>query len=411
MKISYLFGELGSTGGSIVLYNFMDNLVERGYEIYAILPDKRIKWEVGIWKEIIENNESKHTSKAVNNIINFFTKNNTKLENLNYYYALKKFTDGLIHNWVESDITISTYSLTTYAGYYLSKKTVPLYHMQHFEELFFTDINQRLIARNTYYLPLIKISNSKWLQNILKTQLNINSYLLNPGIDLNLFKPYKEFTTKYYDKKEWLIVSYFSEEPLKGFNDAAKGVKLARDYLNKKGINLKWKVFGLNPPSRKYETEFEYVGKIFGKDLAKLYSKADIVLMASWYESFPLPPIEAMACGTLIIATRYGTEDYVFDKENGLVCLPRQPEEITNKIIYAIENPEKCLEMVKNGQKTVKNYSWEKRTDILEEILLKSAQNYSFDKFKLFDDLVNANFKKYMYNEFKTFDNLNPKKI
>jgi hypothetical protein len=31
-----------------------------------------------------------------------------------------------------------------------------------------------------------------------------------------------------------------------------------------------------------------------------------------------------MACGSLIITTKYGTEDYVIDQENGLVAWPRK---------------------------------------------------------------------------------------
>lgn len=391
MKISYLLLGWGNKGGSLVLYNFMDNLVKRGHEVYAVFPDRNIEWEVGIWRKELEN-ESQYTRilyRLKNNLLNLIP--NSFLE----YYKTR--TDngslkGLIDNWQNSDITVATFYLTAYAAYYLSDRTVPLYHMQHFEELFVQDKKNRLIARNTYYLPLIKIANSTWLKKIMKENFNKKAFLVKPGIDLTIFKPYEKPQDKYNNKNEWTILSYLDEKrEWKGFDDAVKAVKIAREHLKKKDIKLNWKVFGINPPSKKYETDFEYIGAIFNNDLAKLYSKTDLVLLTSWYESFPLPPIEAMACGSLIITTSYGTEDYVIDCRNGLVIRPRKIEDAAEKIIYAVENPNECLKMVKNGLKTAEEYNWEKCTDALEKVLLKSVEDYSFDRFKFFDLLIDGN--------------------
>lgn len=400
MKISYLLMEFGNKGGYVVLYNFMDNLVSRGHEVNVVLPNRNIQWRKGLSKDILKTDVS-----TFKRILNFLKNKIIPFVPLNVLNYLKtkrneKTVNGLIKNWIESDITISTSFLTAYAGYYLSDKTVPLYHMQHFEELFFQNKKERLMARNTYYFPLIKISNSRWLHDIMINKFKQESYLVNPGIDLSIFKPYRKIGLKYKNKKEWTIVSYFDERrDWKGFEDAVSAIKLARTYLSKNGLKINWKIFGIDPPSKKYETEFEYVGPLFNEDLAKLYSDADIVMLTSWYESFPLPPIEAMACGSLIVTTKYGTEDYVFDKENGLVAFPREIENIATKLIYAISNPNRCLQMVQNGLNTAKEYNWEKRTDILEKILLKTFNEFSHDKFKFVDDLVNGNFKDYIYKE------------
>ncbi|MBB6176100.1 glycosyltransferase involved in cell wall biosynthesis [Anoxybacillus tengchongensis] len=403
MRVSYLLYDFGKTGGSIVLYNFMDNLVKRGYEVYAVTPYGRYKWEIGMWKElIIQFSNDKLAKKIVKNIIHPYMQNNKKAKRLKTVYQWNKSVKGLINNWKQTDVTISTYCITAYAGFYLSDQTIPLYHMQHFEELFFQDRIQRLVARNTYKLPLIKISNSSWLRHIVKKYFNEESYLLNPGIDLGVFKEGKGYLEKYRTKKKWTIVSFFDEQrEWKGFNDAVKAVKKARDILSSQGIEIIWKVFGLNPPTKSYETEFEYVGKLFNEQLSKLYQEADIVLLTSWYESFPLPPIEAMASGSLIISTQYGVEDYIIDGKNGLVTLPRKIEEIANKIVWAIQNPQEVQSLVINGVATAHDYSWDKRTDVLENILVEVTKNYKDTKYKLFDDLVYGRFGEYMYEEFK----------
>lgn len=406
MRISYLLFEFGKTGGPIVLYNFMDNLVKRGHEVYAVLPDKRIKWEVGIWKELLENETPNSKENSNSRLFNIFYSLKTaisqkKADIFNVDHD-KNVLKGILNNWIESDVTISTFCLTAYIAYYLSDKTVPVYHMQHFEEIFYQTKKERLVARNTYFLPIIKLANSSWLKNILQKKFGQSSYLLNPGIDLSLFKVHKDIHEKYKPKKEWTIISYFDEtREWKGFKDAVLAMRIAMDYFDKKDIKLKWKVFGIYPPFKEYDVPFEYVGRVFGDDLAKLYSQSDITLLTSWYESFPLPPIEAMACGSLVITTRYGSEDYVFNNKNGLVCMPRKESDIASKIIYAIENPDKCLEMVGNGLDTVQNYNWEKRTDVLEEILEEAVDNYSFEQLRLFDDLVKGDFKEYMHKEFE----------
>ena len=357
----------------------MDNLVDRGHEVYAVLPHGNIKWENGIWKELIKPRFS--------------------LKKFLYYHlkgdvmdqSVEQFTNDLLKNWVESDITIATFCKTAYAAYHLSEYTVPMYHMQHLEELFFDNNEDRLMARETYYLPLIKISNSQWLKDMIQKHYNQNSHLLNPGIDLDIFHPHLEPAEKFVKKKEWTVVSYLDgSREWKGFDDAVQAVKLARETLSKQGIQLNWKTYGFNP--KQSDTPMEYQGLVYGDDLAQLYSEADLVLLPSWYESFPLPPLEAMACGSLIITTQYGTEDYVNHGENGLVCPPRKPEQLAQEMVYAVNHPERCLEMVEKGFLTSQEYSWEKRTDALEKILVESLRNYDFNKFHELENLVKGIF-------------------
>ncbi len=386
----------------MVLYSFMDELVKRGHEVYAVLPDQRLRWEPGIWKDRVKITTKPSILRRVVKPIVRVSPVYSLFKKYQPYLYLYRLTRGLIRNWADSDVTIATYCLTAYAAYYLSDKTVPIYHMQHFEEISFPDKLQRLIVRNTYKLPLIKVANSIWLKNLIRKHFHDEPYLLNPGIDLNVFRSYKEPKEKYYDKKDWLVVSYFDEtREWKGFGDAVKAVSIAREKLIRKNVNIKWKVYGLRPPTNRYDVEFEYVGKIFGEELAALYSGADIVLLTSWYESFPLPPIEAMACGSLVITTRYGTEDYVANGVNGLVSPPREVETMANKIAYAIENPGECTRMVQNALDTCKNFTWPKRTDVLEEILHEVINEYTFNKVNFFDDLVGGKFKDYMHEEFE----------
>lgn len=401
MTITYLLETMGKTGGSIVLYNFMDQLTLRGHEVYAVFPTHRIKWVPGEWKNIINTQKKpsgvKHLIKQV--LPKVPDRYQEEIKKLRFAKAVK----GLLNNWEKTDITVSTTCMSTYAGVILANQTVSYYHMQHYEELFFKSDWQRQLARNSYYLPLFQIANSAWLKNLLEKNFATQPFLINPGIDLSLFRSETGPEKKYFSgKKDWVVVSFFDEErEWKGFNDGVQAMKKARAYFSQRNINITWKVFGLHAPTKEYDTEFEYAGAIFGEQLSRLYASADIVLLTSWYESFPLPPIEAMACGTLLITSQYGTEDYVEDGVNGLVSLPRDIPKISEKIIQAIENSQENIAMVKKGLETVENYTWQKRTDELEKLFLESSPQYNFKKYTLFDDIVNGRFESYMYEEFQ----------
>ena len=52
------------------------------------------------------------------------------------------------------------------------------------------------------------------------------------------------------------------------------------------------------------ENRIKYIGFVDDKDLATLYSLAEVFVFPSLYEGFGLPPLEAMACGCPIIVSK-----------------------------------------------------------------------------------------------------------
>jgi glycosyltransferase involved in cell wall biosynthesis len=110
------------------------------------------------------------------------------------------------------------------------------------------------------------------------------------------------------------------------------------------------------------------------------YAMSDIVVVPSLQEAFGLVVTEAMACGKPVIGTRVGgIPDQIIDGYNGFLVRPRSPEEIAEKIIYLVDNPDEARHMGMNGRRIVEErFNIEKRVEkiipIYEEVL--SAEHF-----------------------------------
>lgn len=103
-----------------------------------------------------------------------------------------------------------------------------------------------------------------------------------------------------------------------------------------------------------------FVGVISHQDLASLYSAVDALVLASSREGWPNVLLEALACGTPVIATRnWGTPEIVSAPEAGLLVDQRTPEAIAEAIGRLFEAPQ-------NRKKTrlfAEAFSWDATTD------------------------------------------------
>lgn len=88
------------------------------------------------------------------------------------------------------------------------------------------------------------------------------------------------------------------------------------------------------------------------QDIQNLLSQVDLLVLSSLWEGLPLVPIEGFSVGRTIVATSVGgTIEIVDNKKNGLLVLPKNSEDISQKIIWMIDNPKDRLMMEKNAKK------------------------------------------------------------
>lgn len=275
--------------------------------------------------------------------------------------------------WIpEADITIAT-SFETVLPTFLFGTGKKFYFMQHYEVLFHSEKQDPEIAKAeaqlSYHLGLQLIANSSWLQNTVMHQTGVKSIpvCLN-AIDHTIFN---SMDHNRHDTDELIIISYGGRNAAwKGFADMADAVRISR--LAMPETNLRWQVYGnaILPPDNKV-AKFEPLGFLQPSALAQAYRNADIMLSASWYESFPLFPLEAMACGLATISTALGTEDYAIHGVNAEIVIPREPQSIADAIIKLAQNTDYRKALGEHAKTSSRNFTWEKSVNTMEAILLE----------------------------------------
>jgi len=248
------------------------------------------------------------------------------------------------------------------------------YFCQHFEAYFSNESQSPKFAYvdaiASYHVGLNLIANSTWLSKKLSEETNSKVALCPNAIDHEVFNKQKK---KKNSNKTVTIISYGGRDAeWKGFHDMANAVKIAREKLP--DIQIVWNVYGdaLLPEDNPIAS-YQSLGFLNSMQLTEAYNTSDILLSASWYESFPLFPIEAMACGLAVITTSKGTEDYAINNETALVVEARNCKSIADAIIALVTDKKKRLYLAENGQMMSKKFTWEKSGNKLEEILVEGS--------------------------------------
>lgn len=291
------------------------------------------------------------------------------------FATIYELSDGQIP---DADVSLATYWETAYLvnQYGTGKK---YYFMQHYEPLFYAPGSvQYIMAKGTYSLPLTKITNSSWLRNkiithdLLSKQEEGTVHQCINAVDLD--KYYPQVPGSDYEvrnkEKEISIISYGGRNAVwKGFKDMAIAVRIIREQLPDWRIN--WNVYGAALLSANNNiAPYNNLGYLKPDQLRQAYQENDILLSASWYESFPLFPIEAMACGLPVITTEPGTEDYAVDNINVIYVIPRNTASIAGGLKKLILDKEIRYKLRENGLKTAQSFKWCKSIENMESIIL-----------------------------------------
>ena len=115
--------------------------------------------------------------------------------------------------------------------------------------------------------------------------------------------------------------------------------------------------------AKRIEKDVILTGLVSETDLINLYSSAEIYVFPSLYEGFGLPPLESMACQTPVAASYISSIPEVCGKGNAVFFNPHDYKDMAIKINALLKDKNLREELIQNGFKWVKNFSWDKMAD------------------------------------------------
>ncbi len=220
-----------------------------------------------------------------------------------------------------------------------------------------------------YHLGLHPLVNSPWLQQMLQTEL--------PGVEVQLVPnaiDHQVFTGAPVSRKQGeplRIISYGGRNAeWKGFAQMCEALRIVK--TRHPQMAFEWNVYGdaLLPPDNPI-CPYRALGFLKPGALAQAYRSHHVLLSASWYESFPLFPIEAMACGVATITSQPGTELCAEHGKTAWVAQAQNPESVADAVVALASEESLRMILSQKGQRRSQEFTWSGAGQAMEAALLK----------------------------------------
>lgn len=195
------------------------------------------------------------------------------------------------------------------------------------------------------------------------------------GINLSLFN-YLEPKKKNPDDPFVVMVYGRISKPKKGTMQVVQ----ACEYLYKKGRNIRLLLFD-TPTDEKAEkaikcfqtkVPYDFVLNHPVNENEQLFHKADVFVSAETSGGWSNTSAEAMACGTPIIGTNVGTQDFLFHLETGYLLPKGRRRHIVKGIEFLINDYDKRKEFSIAGRKRIEVFGWGNLTNSILSHLASS---------------------------------------
>mgnify|MGYP001404825185 CR=1 FL=1 len=196
-----------------------------------------------------------------------------------------------------------------------------------------------------------------------------NVHVIPAGVDLEMFRPMDQTRARQaLGLSETRVILYVGRlEPLKGVDLLINAVPLLGDLGDTRLM-----VVGGQPGKDKelrrlkvltsrlgIQKRVTFTGAVKQAELPNYYNAADVFVLPSYYESFGLVALEAMACGTPVVVSRVGgLKTFVRDGETGYLIPWRTPEPFAQRMDVLLANPALRKTMGKAARAKAQEMSW-----------------------------------------------------
>jgi len=191
--------------------------------------------------------------------------------------------------------------------------------------------------------------------------IQVRKVIYDGSVDLNLFR-----TASSKRREGPLVITlYCDPTPQKG---QAVGVEV---FKKLKSVASDIRLCSLGHVMKEHASVFDHnYGYLHGEALVNAFQNSDIFVYPSFFDGFPAPPLQAMACGAALVTTAVeGVTEYGEHEHNCLLCDPGDVEGIQDQVLRLIQNRELREALQLNGPKTAERFSVESSARQLLEFL------------------------------------------
>jgi D-inositol-3-phosphate glycosyltransferase len=210
--------------------------------------------------------------------------------------------------------------------------------------------------------------------------------IISPGVDLKLFHPIDPRAARIHlgePKNDHSVLFVGRIDPIKGIDVWFKAMALVVEANPELRGKLCVCLIGGDIDEEEPDEELArlqalknelgigdlvtFLGRRSQEALPYYYASADVVVMPSLYESFGMVALEAMACGTPVVASDVGGLSYIVrNGETGFLVPESDPRALANCLGQLLRDPDLRARLGQRGIEVAHEYAWSRITDQIE---------------------------------------------
>lgn len=215
-------------------------------------------------------------------------------------------------------------------------------------------------------------------------------FIVVPGVNHRVFKKYdQEFSRLKLNlpKRKGIILFVGRVDPIKGIGSLIEAVanftkvypSFAKKYLvlliggdirsvdfwkNKEVKKIKYQI-----AERELECCVKFIGSQPHHKLPFYYSASDVVVIPSVYESFGLVVLEALACGSTVLASKVvGASFLIRDKVNGRCFESGNIDSLSETLFELLSDKKQRIRLGKEALRASQQYSWDQQAQNMNKV-------------------------------------------
>ena len=198
------------------------------------------------------------------------------------------------------------------------------------------------------------------------------------GVNMDLFRPVDKADARSrlgFGEKEKIVLYVGRFAALKGIDRLLKAMTHLGDLRDLKLVIIggdgagapEFIEFQRLSSELKISDKILFAGRLEQEELPRYYSAADLLAVPSYHESFGLVALEALACGTPVVATEVGAMDSVISQgKTGCVVVDSRPAAFARAIREFVSKPPDEVESVDSIRASVRSFNW---SDIADKMI------------------------------------------